>query len=200
MRTNGAIGIADSGQLWQQLGSIPVLSISGNKVIPTANTGDGRNISVIERTQFGTSGQFGGEGSVECEAELYNPSTGGGTIFQRCGIILAKNETNWIEVLMAGSNMLVNVNISGVITTVSTSSVIPAMTRTRRLKLNTFFHRSEFGSGLTVTVSSKLFPPYIVDLSSYYSTFSAKEDMRYVGIILGNSRTGYSFKSKNLFE
>jgi len=187
------IGVSDSGQNWIALGSFPKLGISENAVYGVNPTGI--RAEVIDRTNLGSGGS-NGQGSVLLEADIFRI---GGTSL---GLLIAKDELNYIFCNLVSGNLILNIVISGVLTQLTSTAVTGSTTSVAgNLKLAL---RSRSVNSVILNAVSGLQETSFTLSSSQAAVFS-ELNPRYVGIIKPDASLTQlaflnNFKATNLFR
>jgi chorismate-pyruvate lyase len=190
------LGVADSGQTWQQLGSIPRMFIQ--------NKSAGRNTSsfgfeVIERTTFGATPSSIGDGNLGCK--LFGFDASGGTY--GIGVVFAKDDLNYITAVKNGSAFVINKTVAGVESQLQTTT-ISGPVNMAGFWMEAIFIRNVFNSTVSVQINSNVLSTKAgIVISGEWNIFGQNlDDIKYVGIVSGsaiNLRPIFSFLAYNLF-
>jgi hypothetical protein len=196
IRPNNAstIGVADSGQTWQQLGAFNRLGITDNSVYGVNESGV--RAEVIQRTVFGGSGS-NGQGSVKLEGSFFK--TGSISL----GLLIAKDENNYLYCFLNVSTLTLRKVIAGVESDVLTVTGINGSLSTTMNDIK-FYLRSRSTSSVLCTIQSG-FQGNSSTLSASDSALFSELNSAFIGLIkpegsITNLSTCGNFKATNLFR
>lgn len=188
------LGISDSGQVWQQLGSIPRMYIQSNSAGRDFGT---FGCSVIERTVFTGNAPIL-DGNLLLKISGFDSA---GTF--GIGVIFAVDQNNFLTCYKNGSQFAIAKTILGITTTLSFFNISGANNVTG-FEMSVTFIRNVFNQSVSISLDSDFIAaPSGVTITGEWNVFGANANLiRYVGIVSGsaiNLRTFYSFYAKNLF-
>ena len=187
------IGISNSGQNWIQLGAFPLLGILDNAAYGVSSSGV--RAQVIQRTNFGGLGS-NGQGSVMLEANTFRVDA------TSLGVIAARDQLNYIFASFVGQNMVLNIVVAGVQTTLLSLPILGSVgISSNSIKM---YLRSRTSVIVSVVIQSEFQGGEIVLSSSQSQLFSGINTL-FVGIIkpVGGATslsTINNFKATNLFR